>query len=124
MKKGEEMRKLLLALSLAGIIGLSYCTVANAASFTITKPSIQVNTDQEESAISKKMKEIEQAKKDAEARQAQREKAAKAKQEAFKNNIEQMKKDAEEQQAQREKAAKAKQQQRKDAINSFKNSFK
>ena len=35
-----------------------------------------------------------------------------------------MKKDAEEQQAQREKAAKAKQQQRKDAINSFKNSFK
>ncbi len=89
------MKKLALALSLIGIIGLSYCTVAHAASITVTKPSIQLNTDNEESAVSKKIKEVEQSKNELKAKQAQK-----------------------------EKEAKEKRQQRKDAIDSFKDSFK
>lgn len=95
------MKKALLTLALTGIITLSYSGVANALDLNITKPTVTVDTKNEESALSKKMQEWEKAKND-----------AKEQQEALKKDIEKAKADA-----------KAKQEQRKEAFDNFKNSF-
>ncbi len=100
------MKKTILTGLLIGFISFAYSSFANAATVTFTKPTLKVNTNQEESAISKKMKEIEQKQTEAKARQEQRQAEIKAKQE------------------QRQAEAKAKQEQRQNAIKSFKDSFK
>lgn len=100
------MSKKLLTILLAGIVTISYACVGKAATVTFTKPTIKVETKQEESELSKKINktksDIEKAKSD-----------AKAQQEANKKAAEERKKEAE-----------ARQKQRQDAINSFKDSFK
>ena len=100
------MKKIILNSLLLGIIVLSYNMAVNAATVTFTKPTIKVETKQEESELSKKINktktDIEKAKADAQAQQEANKKAAE----------------------ERKKAAEAKQKQRQDAINSFKDSFK
>lgn len=102
--KERKMKKSLLTISLAVFTVLAFSNLANAATVTYTKPTIKVNTTQEESALSKKMKEIEakqaEAKAKAEAdkkaaqeKQAQREKELKAKQEEVKKQGEKAKED-------------------------------
>lgn len=136
------MKKTILTLALTGIITLSYCGVANALDFSVSKPTVTVNTNKEESALSKKMKEIEQAKADAKAKQAAKQKEneakkaelqkkvekaksdVKAQSDANKKALEQAKSDAKAKQEANKKAAEQKQQERKNAINSLKNSFK
>lgn len=147
------MKKTLLAISLAVITSAVFCGMSDAATVTYTKPSLKVNTTQEESILSKKMKEIEQKqaeakakseanKKAAQEKQAQREKELKAKQDAAKADIEKakadlkskenaMKKDIEKAKADskakqeaNKAAAKARQKQRAEAMDNFKNSFK
>lgn len=100
------MRKAILTGLLMGFISFAYGSFANAATVTFTKPTVQVNTSQEESALSKKMQEIEKKQAEAKAKQEQRQAEIKAKQE------------------QRQAEAKAKQEQRQNAIKSFKDSFK
>lgn len=107
------MKKSLLTISLAVITVLAFSNVANAATVTYTKPTIKVNTSQEESVLSKKMKEIE-------AKQAE----AKAKVEANKENWEKAKQDAKAQSEANKAAAKARQEQRAKAMDDFKNSLK
>ena len=100
------MKKTLLTIALAGIISFSYVMAANATAIKFTKPTIQVDTSKEESAI-------------------------KAQQEAFKNKIDKTKSDIEKskteakaKQEANKKAAEARTKQRQDAINAFKDSFK
>ena len=116
------MKKSLLTIVILSAIFMVYCNVANAATVTFTKPSIQVNQD--ESILEKKKQEY-QAKKEAQ------QKANEAKKQQFQNEINKTKADIEkskqEAKANQEKKAaeaKAKQKQRQDAINSFKDSFK
>lgn len=118
------MKKTLIIAAIAGIVSLTNIISVSAATVTVTKPTIKVETKQEESAVSKKLKEIETAKKDAQEKQIQREKEQKAKQEQAKKDIEKFKNDAKEKQAQREKEQKQKQKQRQDAIKSFKDTLK
>lgn len=89
------MRKTLLTALLTGFVVMSFAAMANAATFTYTKPSFEINTKQEESAVSKKISEFEKAQADAKARQAQQEAEAKARQEKIKQDIENYKKQAE-----------------------------
>lgn len=136
------MKKTLLTISLAIVTAMAFCHVANAATVTYTKPSVTVNTSQEESVVSKKLKEIEnkkaeaKAKKEANKKEAEEKKAAvksdiekakkdvKSKVDTAKSDIENAKKDAKEKQEANKKQAEEKKKQRQDAINSFKNSFK
>ena len=85
------MRKSLLTILLSVMTVFAFSNIANAATVTYTKPTLNVNTSQEESVISKKMKEIE------------------AKQAEAKAKVEADKKAAQEKQAQREKELKEKQ---------------
>lgn len=100
------MKKVIITALFLGIVGFYINTAANAATVTFTKPTINVDTNKEESALSKK---INQTKEDIEKAKAE----SAAKQEARKKAAEE-----------RKKAAEAKQKQRQDAINSFKDSFK
>lgn len=118
------MKKTILTLALTGIISLAYCGVANALDFSVTKPTVTVNTSKEESALSKKMKEIEKAQADAKAKQAAKQKENEAKKAELQKKVEKAKSDVKAQQEANKKAAEEKQQERKNAINSLKNSFK
>lgn len=117
------MKKAILTLALTGIITLSYCNVASALDFNVTKPSVTVNTSKEESALSKKMKEIEQAKADAKAKQEAKQKENEAKKAELQKKVEKAKSDAKAKSEANKKAAEKKQQERKDAINNLKKSF-
>lgn len=135
------MKKAILTLALTGVITLSYCGVANALDFNVTKPTVTVNTSKEESALTKKMKEIEKAQADAKAKQEAKQKEneakkaelqkkvekaksdAKAQQDSNKKALEKAKSDAKAKQEANKKAAEKKQQERKDAINNLKKSF-
>ena len=114
------MKKKLFAVLLAGMISISYSIIVEAATITIKKPEIQFNSDQEESALSKKMNEWEKAKQDAKAKQEQREQKLKDK----KKEWEKAKQEAKAEQERKKQEAKAKQEQRQNAIKSFKDSFK
>ena len=81
------MKKTILTGLLIGFISFAYSSFANAATVTFTKPTVQVNTSQEESALSKKMQEIEKKQAEAKAKQEQRQAEAKAKQEQRQNAI-------------------------------------
>ena len=76
------MKKTLLTLAIVAVcfIGLN---CVEAATVKVTKPTVSVNTTQEESVISKKLaetqKKIETAKKDAKAKDEANKKAAEAK---------------------------------------------
>lgn len=125
------MKKVLLSVILCGFFCLGFNTIANAATVTVTKPTIKVNTSQEETTVSKKLKEIENKQAAAEQQRAKKQAEAKAKQEKAKKDIENKQKElknevekAKAEQKKNQEAAKAKQKQRQDAINSFKNSFK
>lgn len=125
------MKKILLSVILCGVFGFGFNTIANAATVTVTKPTIKVNTSQEETVVSKKLKEIENKQAAAEKQRAKKQAEAKAKQEKAKKDIENKQKElknevekAKAEQKKNQEAAKAKQKQRQDAINSFKNSFK
>ena len=143
------MKKTLLTISLAVLLSAVFSSVSNAATVTYTKPTVKVNTTQEESVISKKMKEIEQKQADAKAKQdavkkdVEKAKAdakakqdavkkdvekakvdAKVKQDAVKKDVEKAKVDAKAKQDENKAAAKARQKQRTEAIDNFKNSFK
>ena len=100
------MKKTVITILFLAIVGFYLNTAANAATVTFTKPTINIDTNKEESAQSKKKKQtkedIEKAKAESAAKQEERKKAAE----------------------ERKKAAEAKQKQRQDAINSFKDSFK
>ena len=100
------MRKILLSLLLTGIVAFSCASATKAADITFTKPTIKVNTSQEQNAIQKAKADAEKAKADAKAKQEAREKAAKAKQ------------------AEREKAANDVKQNAKQTADSFKNLLK
>ena len=135
------MKKVLLTLALTGIITLSYCGVANALDVNIAKPAVTVDTKKEESAVSKKMKEIEKAKADTKAKQEANKKEAekkkaeakkdfekkqkdiKAKQDENKKAVEKAKTDLKAKQDANKKAAQQRQEQRKDAFDNFKKSF-
>ena len=52
------MKKSLLTLAIAGIIGLVYCTSVEAAVVSVTKPSVKVNTSQEQAALNKAKSDI------------------------------------------------------------------
>ncbi len=100
------MKKVIITALFLGMVGF-YCGIsANAATVTFTKPTINVDTNQEESALSKKINQtksdIEKAKADSQAKQEARKQAAE----------------------ERKKVAEEKQKQRQDAIKSFKDSFK
>lgn len=97
------MKKSLLTALLIGVLSVSYCMAANAASVTLTKPTVQVNTSNEESALTSKINKVKSDVDNAKAEQEKKQAEAKAKQE------------------QREKEAKAKQEQRKTAVQNLKN---
>lgn len=88
------MKKTLLSLLLTGIIAVSSSIAVNAAGVTFTKPTVTVNTSQEENAVQKAKSDIEKAKTDAQAKQAQKEKEAKAKQAERQQSANQVKQNA------------------------------
>lgn len=100
------MKKILLSLSLLTVFVMSISSIATAADITFTKPTIKVNTTQEQNAIQKAKDDAAKAKAEAKAKQEAREKAAKEKQ------------------AQREKAANDVKQNAKQTAESFKNLLK
>ncbi len=136
------MRKSLLTILLAVMTVFAFSNIANAATDTYTDPTLKVNTSQEESVISKKLKEIEAKQEDVKkqgekakadwlagknALKADIEKAkadSKAQQDAYKSSWDKAKNDAKAQSEANKAAAKARQQQRAEAMDNFKNSFK
>ena len=90
------MKKTLLTITLALLISGIYAVNAEAATINFTKPTLSVDTSQEESALSKKLKEIEtqKAAKEAEAKkkQEERKKAIKDLQNSTKNSLNNLKK--------------------------------
>ncbi len=107
------MKKTFLTLFLTGFITVSCNIAANAADITFTKPTLKLDTSKEQNAL-------EKAKSDVKAKQAENEKALKAKQ----AEIEKAKADAKAKQAQREKEAKEKQAAREKAANQVKQDAK
>lgn len=121
------MKKTLLTALLTGFVVMSFSAMANAATFTYTKPSFEINTTKEEAAVNKKISELEKAQQEAKAKQAKQEADAKAKQEKLKKDIESYKKQAEADQAKikkdietAKKENEAKKQQRAAAMDKFK----
>ena len=63
------MRKILLSLLLTGIVAFSCASATKAADITFTKPTIKVNTSQEQNAIQKAKADAEKAKAEKEKKQ-------------------------------------------------------
>ena len=97
------MKKSLLTIVLAGFITLSFAAIANSATITVQKPSIKVNTTQEEDAYNKLKNDV---KRDVE---------------KTKSDIKKAQNDAKEKQAQQKKEARAKKEQRAKALDNFRN---